>query len=315
MTTQTIEQPVKANIGERNGIATQQTRRTRKLRSRENWPADYAEAYSRSYGPYTAINAAAVLDEESLELFKGWLVWKQMTDAFERRVAGIIQEILSFAARAQGFGQAYPDNFECLLANGDVHKPDITLLSNKRFDEQVEHVDGRTGEGRYILKGAPELAVEVRSPSNRRVKEREKRARYFENGCLVVWDIDPKKRKIYVYEPQNPQTPKVYTDKDEITCEQVLPGWKRKIADFFNFDLTAEQIAGQVAEQWRIETGQAATRDLIMRIAPRRFGSEIIADLKNRLSNYNLEQLNIIADSLIISYSMDEWLKSFPEKT
>ena len=94
-------------------------------RSRGDWPSTILEAYKGGRGPYTVRNAYTLLSEESLELYHGWLVWQEMTNAQERRVVEAIQEIISLVARAAGVGQAYPDQFECLMKNGNVLKPDL----------------------------------------------------------------------------------------------------------------------------------------------------------------------------------------------
>ena len=93
-----------------------------------NWPADIGEAYRRYRGPHTIQNAEVLIQEEPLEIYNGWLVWQDMTDAEERRIAAVIQEILSMAARVVNFGQAYPDQFECLMINEDIFKPDVCLV-------------------------------------------------------------------------------------------------------------------------------------------------------------------------------------------
>lgn len=120
------------------------------------------EAYRRYPGLYTIENAETLLTEEPLELYNGWLVWQEMTDPEERRIACNIQVILDITARVSEFGQAYLDQFECAMANGDEYKPDICILSNERYESKVEPV--RVG-GKLILKGSPELIVEIRSPS------------------------------------------------------------------------------------------------------------------------------------------------------
>src|SRR5689334_7048393 len=139
-------------------------------KTRQDWPLDLAAAYQRMRGPYTIYNVTTIVGEEALEIFNGWLVWQEMTDAEERRIAATIQEILSLAARAIGFGQAYPDQFECVMINQDVYKPDVCVISKERYSNQVEPIEP---EGKHlVLKGSPELVVEIRSPSNRRTKER-----------------------------------------------------------------------------------------------------------------------------------------------
>jgi Uma2 family endonuclease len=284
----------------------------------ENWPFDIEDAYRRDPGPYTAANAEMLLSEEPLELYNGWLVWQEVTNPDERRAAANIQEILSFAARLVGFGQGYPDQVECFMANGDMYKPDVCVISNQRFDEKVDPVV--PGREHTVLWGSPELVVESRAPSNRRTKERRKRKIYFENGAIVIWDVDSEKRKIWVYEVENQETPVEYSGEAEISCERLLPGWQRKVSDFFAKDLSAEQVAGQAAVQWR-EEGEArgreegelkALRALLERQARRRFGEGQPPDLTARLQPYSLDQLNELADSLTDSPTLAEWLGSFP---
>ena len=140
-------------------------------REGRDWPTDILEAYGRSVGPYTIDNAEMILDGEAVELYNGWLVWQEMTDFFERTVAGNIQAMLDLSARKAGFGAGLPDQMECLLSNGDVIKPDIALISWGRAATAQP-----TGPSqRLILHGCPELVVETRSPSNRRAQERRKR--------------------------------------------------------------------------------------------------------------------------------------------
>jgi Uma2 family endonuclease len=296
----------------------------------DHWPQDIEEAYRRYPGPYTAANAETVISEEPLEIFNGWLVWEAMTDQEERRAAANIQEILSFAARLLGFGQAYPDQCECVMANGDLYKPDVCLISTERYESKVGPV--APGREHLVLRGSPELIVESRSPSNRRTKERRKRRIYFENGALVIWGVDSKKRKIWVYEAADPEKPVEYSGDAEISCEGLLPGWRRKVSDFFTKDLSAEQVAGQAAVQWRAEgkaegreeglaegkaegreEGElAALRASLERQARRRYGEgQLPPDLAARLEPYNVNRLTELEESLAASRTIEEWLESF----
>ncbi len=309
----------------KNGSA-HATKRYRGNKYSGNWPLDFEDAYNRYPGPYTAVNAWVLLEEEPLELFNGWLVCQPVTNLKERRIAGVIQEILSLAARFAHFGQAYPDQAECLMANGNVQKPDVCLISDKRFDAQVKPVE--EGHEQLVLKGSPELVVEIRSPSNRRTKERNKRRIYFDNGAEVIWDVDARKHRIWVYEVENPEKPAEYTEQDEIRCERLLPGWRRTMHDLFARNLTAEDIAGQAAAKWREESREeglaegeakgreegelAALRSVLLRQA-RRYGETALpANLAARLEECDTKQLNSLADSFAASPGLEEWLKSFP---
>jgi len=284
-------------------------------RTSQNWPLDYAEAYRRLPGIYTIHNATTLIAEEPLELFNGWLVWQAMTEPQERRIAGTIQVILDIAVRASGFGQTYPDQLECEMLNEDVHKPDVCIISTERFEKQVELVNPTSEH--HILKGSLELVVELRSPSNRRTKEKQKRKVYFESGTVVIWDVDCEKSKIWVYEVEDPEKRQEYTENDEISCERLFPGWKRKVADFFSPDLSAEEIVGQVASQWRAESraeGElTAIRQVLLIQVQARFGEELLDRVEERLSLCKLEKLIELATLLATTNTFADWLKVLPD--
>lgn len=215
-----------------------------------NWPRDILEAYARGRGPYTVENANTILEEEAVELYNGWLVWQAMTDTIERRVVANLQAMLDLSARHTGFGQAMPDQLECLLSNGDAVKPDASLISWHRLATQCVP----TGpNNRELLGGGPELVIEVRSPSNRRAQERRKRQFYFTNGVQIVWDVDAENQVIWVYRATAPNQPTRYGIEDELDCEPLLPGWRRDLVDIFAEEASAEAVAGEVAVGWRAE--------------------------------------------------------------
>ena len=112
---------------------------------------------------------------------------------------------------------------------------------------------------RILLLVCPELVIESRSPSNWRKQEARKRAQYFANGTELVWDVDEANAVIYVYRAGAPTRPMRYGKADEIECA-LLPGWRRRVADIFADQLSAEAVAGEVADAWRaegIEIGEA----------------------------------------------------------
>ena len=207
----------------------------------------YSGSLQSGRGHYTVQNAAFLLGrEEPLELYNGWLVWQAMTDPPERRIAANIQVILDLVARAAGFGQAYPDQLECVMVNGDTVKPDLCIISNGLFEQKVRPVKKPDKEGKHLkLYGSPELVIEIHAPSNTRAGERKKRDGYFASGAKIIWNVDPKREKIWVYEPDNQEQGTEFAGETEISCP-LFPGWKRQTADFFSKNLTAEQIRGRL---------------------------------------------------------------------
>ena len=285
------------------------------------WPNDILEAYARPRGPYTVENAETILDQESVELYHGWLVWQEMTNARERRVVANINDMLSLPARMMNFGQVLPDQLECLLKDGSDIKPDTSLISWQRMENNVKP---RGPRNRPILSGCPELVVEVRSPSNWRKQERRKRKLYFANGAEIVWDVDERNEEIWVYRVENPEEPTHFSVEEEIDCEPLLPGWRRQVADIFAERASAEALAGEMAQTWRaegVEIGKAeglelgkaegmiqTLRSVLPMLARARFAGDLPDNLTERLNLYSLAQLQQLQHTLEKASTVEDWL-------
>ncbi len=278
-----------------------------------HWPRDILEAYARYPGPYTLENAETLLEEESVELYNGWLVWQEMTDAIERRGVSTLQAMLDLSARKQNFGQALPDQLECLLSDGSVVKPNASVISWRRMQEHVRPYGPRQ---RPTLVGGPELVIEVRSPSNRRAQERFKRQLYFANGVQMVWDVDPVRQIIWVYRAETPETPQAYGVEDTLDCLPLLPGWQRRVADIFAEQASAEAVAGEVAQAW-IAAGRAegvaegaatALRELLPLLVRMRFGATLPEAVPHRLASCSLAQLHTLQLAVETCPDLEAWL-------
>lgn len=80
----------------------------------------------------------------------------------------------------------------CRLTDHSLPNTDVTVVSRERWDA-VNDDD--------FIREAPALAVEVASPSNR--KMREKAVLYLEHGAEQVWIVYPKTRRVLVLTPDN----------------------------------------------------------------------------------------------------------------
>lgn len=215
-----------------------------------DWLYDPVEALERETGPYTVLDMEKYVDDYQIELYNGWLVWRDMGYIEERTVVSTIQAMLDISARKQGIGQALPDGTECRLDEGNDIIPDACLVTWQRLEDDVmEHGPNK----RPLLIKCPELIVESRSESNTRKGDALKRAMYFANGTEIVWDVDEEHEFIDVYWVESPTNPHRYVAGDTIDCEPLLPGWRRSISDIFAKQVSAEAVAGEVAEEWRKE--------------------------------------------------------------
>jgi Uma2 family endonuclease len=98
-------------------------------------------------------------------------------------------------------------------------EPDVSFLRNER-------VTGTT-DGSYCL-GAPELAVEVVSPSESARDLRRKVAPLLKAGSLAVWVIYPEERTVEVYRPDGTS----YT-ADTLSAPELVAGWEAPVASLF----------------------------------------------------------------------------------
>jgi Uma2 family endonuclease len=113
-----------------------------------------------------------------------------------------------------------------LTRNPDtVRAPDVAFVRQDRVPT--------TRAGRFF-DGAPDLAIEVISPSDRRSEVSAKVDQWLRAGALSVWVVDPPNRSIEVYRPANQVIR--YRAGDELHDEPTLPGFTLKLADLFAGD-------------------------------------------------------------------------------
>jgi Uma2 family endonuclease len=82
------------------------------------------------------------------------------------------------------------------------------------------------------LKGAPDLVVEILSPSTRRLDLDLKKRAYTERGVEEYWIVSPEKREIQVHRLQEPTGAIIYSDHETITTP-ILPGFTLALQELF----------------------------------------------------------------------------------
>jgi Uma2 family endonuclease len=104
-----------------------------------------------------------------------------------------------------------------------VRKPDVSLIFRDRLPaEQLE-------EGHLTL--PPDLAVEVVSPNDSAYEVEEKVQEYLEVGVRLVWVVYPPTRTIHIHRAD--RTTAVIRSDDELTGEDLLPGFRCRVGDLF----------------------------------------------------------------------------------
>lgn len=99
--------------------------------------------------------------------------------------------------------------------------PDVSFLTNERV--AAADLDG-------LPEGAPELAIEVVSPSQSADYMGTKVEQYLQFGARQVWVVYPKRRRIHVFRPDAAPT---MLDQSETLTGGDLPGFSVKVDDLF----------------------------------------------------------------------------------
>jgi Uma2 family endonuclease len=105
-----------------------------------------------------------------------------------------------------------------------VRAPDIAYLSRATLARVRD-------EDRYVS-GAPDVAVEVLSPSNRRAAIRSKVADFLAAGARLVWVVDPARRRVTVYETL--LSPRVLGEGEMLDGGDVVPGFSLPLSKLFS---------------------------------------------------------------------------------
>ncbi|MBI3411009.1 MAG: Uma2 family endonuclease [Planctomycetes bacterium] len=100
-----------------------------------------------------------------------------------------------------------------------VRGPDVAFWSRKRLSEIPLG----------YIEVAPDLAVEVLSPSNPSKKIRTKLKEYFEKGVSMVWIVAPEDRTVTVY--RSSDEGRLLHENADLSGEEILPGFSCKVAD------------------------------------------------------------------------------------
>lgn len=130
-------------------------------------------------------------DPEYFERLDGAVYPKVSPRTIHSLVQGAVGRLLWFQGR--GHGKVGP---EWKFRVGRVDGTDSWLLPDMAFVSN-ERLRTLAGEDRDEPPFAPDIAVEVRSPSERRSLRERKVVRYLATGSVLVLDVDPQRRVVH----------------------------------------------------------------------------------------------------------------------
>lgn len=104
-----------------------------------------------------------------------------------------------------------------------VRGVDVALFLNPSWGDQGAP-EGYTDQ-------PPDVAVEVRSPSQAWTAILTKVGEYLKMGVRLVWVIDPKVRRVTVFSPD--REPQTFAAENDLDGGDVLPGFRCRVAELF----------------------------------------------------------------------------------
>ena len=161
-------------------------------------------------------------DSERHEMSEGELITMPFPKSLHTLIANSVYEALRPSSKEYGTVRVLVEAGYVLSRSPlTIRQPDISVLSKDRILA--------TPEDSYF-EGAPELAIEVVSPSDSAEDLELKAKQYLKAGSSEVWVLYPKTKDIHVFAASGEV--KVLGEED-VLQSATLPGFSVKVAELF----------------------------------------------------------------------------------
>ena len=162
--------------------------------------------------------------DERYELIDGELIMVASPNEAHQIALGALGTRMYVFSEDRELGKVFFAPFDVLLSDTDVVQPDILFVSNERA-----HI--RTPAN---IRGAPDLVVEILSPSSERRDWREKFELYSKHGVKEYWIVDPANRVVWLARLRGGalEIAGTYGIGDTVSST-VLAGFSVKVDDIF----------------------------------------------------------------------------------
>jgi Uma2 family endonuclease len=161
----------------------------------------------------------------SYELVKGRIVEMSPPGFTHGKIGGRFYQALANFADTHDLGQvAVGEVGVYTQRNPDtVRGADVVYISQERYQQ--------VSSGSF-LDVAPEIIVEVMSPSNTWSEVTQKLREYFATGVDLVWVADPEVNIVYAY--RSLTDVREFTAMEDLPGDEILPGFSVPVASLFD---------------------------------------------------------------------------------
>jgi Uma2 family endonuclease len=172
----------------------------------------------------TADELELMPDDDSVltELDEGELITMPPAGVEHGGCRGDIAILLGSYVKKHRLGRVYVADTGFRLRQDTVRAPDVAFVRRERLDAV---------KSKGFAKGAPDLAVEIFSPSDNVRQLMRKVKQYFAAGTHTVWIVYPDRQEVQLLEATG--TDRLLRAGHSIEAPELLPGFSVAIAEFF----------------------------------------------------------------------------------
>lgn len=123
---------------------------------------------------------------------------------------------------AHNTGIGFDSSTGFTLPNGAKRSPDVSWMRRQRWEALTSE------QKNSFAPICPDFVVELRSGSDRLKTLQKKMEEYIANGAELGWLIDPKKKKVHIYQPNAPV--QILDNPSEVSGEPLLTGFVLKLS-------------------------------------------------------------------------------------
>lgn len=178
----------------------------RSTRDMSGFVSEAASEY-RTGGGYTLADYLALPEDRRVELIDGVYYEMYAPTTGHQGIGGFIyKQLLDHVLARKGSCMPLMSPVDVQLDCDDrtVVQPDVLIVCDRE-----KFRDGR-------VFGAPDLLVEILSPSTRKKDMTLKHYKYANAGVREYWIVDPDRQKVVVYDLEHEEIPKIYSFDEKV---------------------------------------------------------------------------------------------------
>lgn len=161
-------------------------------------------------------------DGQRYQVIEGELFMTPVPEVRHQRVSRKLLVLLTTHVEKHALGEVLVAPIDVLLSKHDIVQPDIVFVSTARAKIITKK----------NLRGAPDLLIEILSPSTASIDRHRKLRLYERAGVKEYWIVDPGAQTVEIHEFRSPRKTRVY-DGDRSFQSELVPGLTVRLRDIF----------------------------------------------------------------------------------